>query len=444
VTRVLLLAYHFPPIGGAGVQRSVKFARYLPEHGYEPVVVTGPAAETAGHWTPTDPSLSVELHDGLEVLRVREPEPPAGGSWRRRAERWLRRPDAFSAWWTKGAFEAGDRATGIELVYASLSPFESSIAAVRLARELGVPWVADLRDPWALDEMLVYPSRVHRRLELRRMAELLGSADAIVWNTHEAARAARAAFPALRSKPAAVIPNGYDPTDFATEPEPRDDNAFRIVHTGYLHTELGRSQRRGERLRRMLGGTMPGVDFLTRSHVFLLEAVERLVARGHRIEVHLAGKLSADDTQAMTDVVHNRGYLSHGESVALMRSADLLFLPMHDLPRGQRARIVPGKTYEYLGAGRPILAAVPDGDARDLLEASGVADLCRPADVDCLAAALERRIEAKDATSRTAPAELLHRLDRRRLTRELATLFDQVLGQTEVPAGSATAPAAAG
>ncbi len=83
-----------------------------------------------------------------------------------------------------------------------------------------------------------------------------------------------------------------------------------------------------------------------------------------------------------------------------MRSADLLFLPMHDLPAGRRAGLVPQKTYEYLAAGRPILAAVPDGDARDLLDASGVARLCRPADAAAMAAA----VAAEAAASWTASA----------------------------------------
>ena len=367
--RALLLAYHFPPIGGAGVQRSVKFARYLPEQGYEPVIVTGPAHETGDHWTPADDSLAADLSENLEVLRVEEPEPPAAGSWRRRAHRWVGLSDPFAAWWTRGAIATGGRAGAVDLVCASMSPFESGAAAARLARELRVPWIADLRDPWALDEMLVYPSSLHRRLEQRKMARVLRSADAIVWNTEEAEASARSAFPELRDKPMAVITNGYDPADFDVPAEQRNDEVFRIVHTGFLHTELGRSQRQKERLRSILGGTVGGVDFLTRSHVFLLDAVERLVRRGHRIEVHLAGNLSGDDQAAIsTDVVRSRGYLSHAESIALMRSADLLFLPMHDLPVGRRARIVPGKTYEYLGAGRPILAAVPDGDARDLLE----------------------------------------------------------------------------
>ena len=88
------------------------------------------------------------------------------------------------------------------------------------------------------------------------------------------------------------------------------------------------------------------------------------------------------------------GFRTYEETVELMRTADLLFLPMHSLPIGVRAGLVPTKTYEYLAAGRPILAAVPMGDARDILEAAGTAIVCDPMDVDAMTLALRKQIEA--------------------------------------------------
>jgi glycosyltransferase involved in cell wall biosynthesis len=85
-----------------------------------------------------------------------------------------------------------------------------------------------------------------------------------------------------------------------------------------------------------------------------------------------AGTTSAKDRAAVSNLkiaANTRfpGYLSHEESVQMISTADLLFLPMHNLANGMRSRIVPAKTYEYMATGRPILAAVPDGDARDFL-----------------------------------------------------------------------------
>jgi glycosyltransferase involved in cell wall biosynthesis len=151
--------------------------------------------------------------------------------------------------------------------------------------------------------------------------------------------------------------------------------------------------------------------------------------------LHLAGGLSAADQEIIRGYVHQHGYLPHRESVALMRSSDLLFLPMHDLAGGRRARLVPGKTYEYLASGRPILAAVPEGDARDLLGQAENAYLCRPTDVDGMARAIKQAFERKRRGMALPPAgsELLAPFERRVLTQKLATVFDAVLGRESRP-----------
>jgi glycosyltransferase involved in cell wall biosynthesis len=340
--------------------------------------------------------------------------------------------DPFFTWWVEGAVEAAS-AEDVDLVYASMSPFESGEAAARLARRLGKQWVADLRDPWALDEMLEYPTWLHRRLAVRRMRSVLSTASAIVMNTDEAVAIVRG-FPELSEKPVVAVPNGFDPEDFA-QPEPRRrDGAFRIVHTGYLHTDLARGGTLAGLAKRALGGRVPGVNVLARSHVYLLQAVDRICdsdpSLARTLEIHLAGALSTGDLElARSRVVTVHGYLPHAASVALLRSADLLFLPMHDLPAGRRARIVPGKTYEYLASRRPILAAVPDGDARDLLARSSTAFLCRPTDVECMTRVIADELErVRNGGPPPQPDErLMAGYERRNLTGRLAHVFDEVL-----------------
>jgi glycosyltransferase involved in cell wall biosynthesis len=434
---VLHIAYYFPPVGGAGAQRSLKFVRYLPESGCRSIVVTGKGV-TTGRWTPSDMTLNGEVPDGTLMLRVPEAEPKAPSGWRGRLHRWFRLRSGWSRWWTRGILDLSAGVTDADVILASASPYDTFEAAATLSRRLGKPWVAGLRDPWALDEMMIYPTGVHRRLEIANMRRLLGTAAAIIMTTPEAARQVAEAFPELAGRPIVSIPNGYDAADFTDDrAAPRDPTKFRIVHTGYLHTELGLQQQRGGRLRRLLGGATPGVEILTRSHVYLLQAVDRLLERDpalrDRLELHFAGVLSDIDREladrSTVSVLH--GYLSHADSIALMRSADLLFLPMQNLPPGRRSTTVPGKTYEYLATGRPILAAVPPGDARDILQNVGHT-VCGPDDVAAIADAIADALIDQDSNAppRELDWDVVHRFERRETTRQLAVLLRDVVKQS--------------
>jgi glycosyltransferase involved in cell wall biosynthesis len=435
--RILFLAYYFPPIGGAGAQRSLKLVRYLPGCGYSLSVLTGPGS-SSGRWSPLDESMVTELPADTEGHRLPGREPDASGRWRSRMERWLSFESAWSRWWVEGAVKLGLEIGGeVDVIYASMSPYNSAEAAVILSKRLGVPWIAGLRDPWALDEMMIYPSALHRGRELAKMRRLLRTAAALEATTPEAARRIREEFPEWAAKPVVSIPNGFDIGDFAGPAPARNDAAFRIVHAGYLHTDLGLQQRRFTLARRLLGGGVKGADILTRSHVYLLLAIERLVARDpslrSTIEVHLAGVLSSSDREAadQSDVVRMLGYLPHRETVELMRSADLLFLPMQRLPPGVRSTIVPGKTYEYLASQRPILAAVPEGDARDILLQVGTAHVCDPDDVEGMSAAIETEL-ARWRSGTPAPsirADSFERFERSNLAAELAAVVDVVLAE---------------
>jgi glycosyltransferase involved in cell wall biosynthesis len=425
VKRVLFLGYYFPPLGGAGVQRNVKFLKHLRDFGYEPVVVAGPA-DTTLSWAPRDGTLGGDLPPELELIRIAGPEPQVSARWRGRSERWLRRRSPWSRWLRDGLVEAGRAAAReCDVIYAGMAPWEAGEAAAILSRETGRPWVADLQDPWALDEWMVFATWLHRNRELARMRRVLGSARAIVLNVPEAAEETRRRFPELAPQVVEPVANGYDADDFAG-PEPERNGVFRIVHTGYAHAGYGRSFRRTRRLRRLLGGMPAGLDVLTRSHLYLVDAVARLEPRlRSRVRVHLAGVVEGGERESLPEFVEVHGYLPHDEAVSLMRSADLLFLPMHDLPAGVRARSIPGKTYEYLASRRPILGALPDGDARDLLVEAGTGLVCRPADSAAMARTIAEQIERPAAG--TLRPEVIERFERRELTRQLAAVFDSVL-----------------
>ena len=270
------------------------------------------------------------------------------------------------------------------------------------------------------------------------MRRALATASAVIMTTDEAARRVRDAFPELGNR-VFSIPNGFDADDFSGVILPRRDGKFRIVHTGTLHTD-GVQTGVSDRLRRTLGGEILGVDVATRSHVQLAEAVRALRDEdpdlGEQIEVHLAGAATAADRDATGDCpfVQFHGYLPHSKSISLLRSGDLLFLPMHRIRSGERAGIVPGKTYEYLAAGRPILAAVPEGDARDIVTRAGTGLVCDPGDIRAMKALIRDQLvrwRAGDAAPQLQ-ADYVGQFERRALTARLVELMH---GAVELHAG---------
>ena len=422
------------------MQRPLKIVQRLLDHGYESIVVTRGGDERGERWSPEDATLLREVPPSVDVRRVpAADEPRHERALRPALRRWLGYGDAWRSWWVDSSYRVAlDAAGDAQLIYVWMQPYASAEVGAALSGALGLPWIADLGDPWALDEMIAYPSAIHRLRALRHMGRVLETASAIVMSTPEAADRIVSRLPELRDRPVVAISNGFDPADFARPAEPRKDRKFRIVHTGYLHTTLGLQHRRRRAARRLLGGSIRGVDMFTRSHVFLIEAINRLIAEDpaleNVIELYLAGVADEVDREvaASCPVTVMRGFVTHAEAVALMRSADLLFLPMHNLPPGVRATIVPGKTYEYLASGRPILAAVPDGDARDLLGEAGGAVVVRPDDVEGIVRALRSEIGAfRVGAERPRPAaDVVARFEYKRLAAELAGVFDKVLAQS--------------
>ncbi len=252
------------------------------------------------------------------------------------------------------ALEVGKDA---DVVYASVSPYSTARAAAKIARGLGKPLVFDLEDPWALDEMLVCETGLHSVLERRAMGRL-GWADAIVMNTSEAVAKVEATFPRLRRKRIVSIVNGYDANDFQGPEPARNDGPLRIVHTACTPSSAS--------VEGVCGAPSAGPSPASTSCRARSSTCSRRSpscwpsgrSLDGRIELHVAGRLTDGDRAVLAGCpgVHEHGFLPHGETLELMRTADLLFLPMHDMPPGRRVTIVPCKTYEYrLSAGRSSL-----------------------------------------------------------------------------------------
>jgi glycosyltransferase involved in cell wall biosynthesis len=439
--KLLFLAYYFPPLGGSAVQRARKFAQYLPVEGFRVSVITAPIT-AKDLWAPKDSSLT-ESMTGVSVHHVDGAPPDPSGKLGQRVSRILGVPSAFSKWWVKSAVDLSVKvASDADLILATMSPFESAIAAGELSARLKIPWIADLRDPWALDETIIYPTLLSRKIEMLKMERSLSSAALIIMNTPQAARDVKRDLPALRKNNIIAITNGFDAEDFSEALICRTDSRFRIVHSGIMLTKAG-LQLRNRKLYRFLGGVERGVDIITRSPEYLLRAVENWHSSQPEIkddvELWFAGNGSSEDhhlfsTSKMAGCVRAVGHLPHKESLQLIRTADLLFLPMHNLPPGRRCRSIPGKAYEYMASGRPILAALPEGDARDILTECGTAFVCLPDDVENMTRILREVYAAWKHGNPTIKKndEFLDGFTRKHLTHTLAISLRSVIRQRRV------------
>jgi glycosyltransferase involved in cell wall biosynthesis len=418
----------------------MKFVKYLPENGYLPIVITGPG-KTHNEWTPKDNTLIRELSSDVPVYRVQTIVPVDKSRFRSRLYRLLLLQKPFSKWWISSAIEIGkkvcERET-IDLIYATMSPFESARVGAYLSVMFKIPWVADLRDAWALDEIQVYPSFIHRMKEKSRMHAALQNAASIIMNTSVASSALKDNFPDFQNKHINTITNGFDKKDFDSTLTPRSDGKFRLVHSGSFLTDYGLSLRKKRKYYEFIGGMQRGVDIATRSFLCLFDALERVQKEKpnviRNLEIFLIGNISESDKDFLMNSKYRdsciiKGYLSRDESLQIVRSADLLFLPMHNVLEGNYSTSVPSKIYEYMASGRPILGAVPDGDARNFLQKCGSGFICRPDDVEGMKKILIDVHDAWDVgrLNTKVDNDYIKNFERKYLTTQLAEVFNTVL-----------------
>lgn len=428
--RVLIFAYFFPPLGGAGVQRIAKFAKYLPEQGWLPTVVTVRARD---YWM-SDPSLEGELGSRVAVVRTRSltglalmrrlapaqagrkggVRSSAGGIRRLRGlASWVLIPDSYVGW-VPYAVRAGDRLLReqrYDCILTTSSPDSVHLIGRALARRHRVPWIADFRDPWTRRLSFRPPTPWHLRRQLALEAGVLRSADLITVTADETRSDYLDRNPWLGEGKIRVVTNGYDEEDFAPfadERPPRD--GFRVLHAGQLNPER------------------PVLPFLEGLAAFLRRRPE---AR-NRLKVRFIGPFYAGDLEAtrrlgLGEIVSFEPGRPHREVVRELLRSHLLLLLEQGSERG--GLILPGKVFEYLRSHRPILGLLPHGAAWRLVSSLQAGRCCPIDDTGACADALEAFDDAYLAGGPPPTAidpDRLAAFERRALTGQLADLLGEV------------------
>lgn len=440
--RVLIIAYAFPPIGGIGIVRTVQFAKYLPQFGWEPVILT----VDGGNDYLYDEALAEALAAKLKIYRARSWEPlnaqrvkrtvnrfegkpvteNAGGpTLRNRVMRMLksfyfslRVPDDKIGW-LPFAVPLGKRviqAENIDLLFPSAPPFTNFLVAHQLHKWSKKPLVVDYRDEWSTMRYRDFPlnpvtDRINQRLE----RGVLRSAGAVITATQPIAENLRNAQLLPPTTLHANITNGFDPEDYsaATVARPRNP-VFTIVYTG---TFYGRRQ--------------TPEYFLRGLHQLLQQRPELR----SQLSVRFVGSIfekhaSLIPELGLTDIVQLCGVVPRQQAIEAQLSADLLLLVVG---KGAGSEVVlTGKVFEYLGAGRPILALVPtDGPAAALIRTSATGTVVDAEAVPAIAQALAQAYTdwCHGQTNFTPNRAVIQTYDRRVQTANLAEVFNTLVSK---------------
>jgi glycosyltransferase involved in cell wall biosynthesis len=442
VKKLLVIAYFFPPSGAVGVYRTLKFVKYLPEFGWEPVVLT----VSNGKFPVYDESLMKLIPAGLEVHRAPSwetlnegfdrPAPPAPPKTLRSrlhtrlyvAWHELALPDVKLGWVPAATRAARElvREQGIHHVYISGSPFSSFLIGPRLKRADDVRVAIDYRDPWT--QSITYPLRtpLHRKIDRALEQRVVNASDLVIANTRfNATQMVEGFGRGTRPEKFVAIHNGFDAEDFASIPHGKNDR-FTITYAGAFYHSVGSTH----------SDRAAGDDAMkTYSPLVFFEALQAFFARRPEAKaltrVRFMGVLGQGYDRAIRErgldgVIERLGYIEYDEHLRVLKQSDVLLLVMS---RGEKSRgWIPSKFFQYLGTGNPILALVPEGEVRDIIAATRGGISVPPDD----AAAASRGVETlydnwKNGTAIAEPdASAVAAYERRNLTAKLARALDSM------------------
>lgn len=435
--RVLLVTYYFPPLGGGGIPRALKLAKYLPAFGWEPHVLT----VRNGVWSAADASPLAELPPQVTIHRApmlmpgrllgRAIRGSSGAqavtedrlgsehpSFLETAKQVFRKvayvPDEFVGWLPFALRLAKRivREKKIDALISTSPPHTAHLIGGAIRKATGLPWIADFRDPWTRNPSFQHGGGLRGRLEERLERGVLRRATRIVTVTEphreEIITDHR---DSVDPRSVLLIPNGFDPEDFEGGTLPAalapDPGVFRVVYTGgWFDHRSPRTFFEALTLYRATPG-LPPIEA-----IFAGTAQAELTAGAERLGV--------------SALVRCVGYLPARACCALQRSADALLLIVN--ARGRGVTQIPGKTFQYLGAGRPVLALSPPGIVADLVRKTGAGLVVDPDDARGVARSLVAMAKAKSAgmPSGGADPRTLVPYTRRAIAERYAAVLDTV------------------
>ena len=359
--KILIITYYWPPAGGPGVQRWLKFVKYLPDFGIQPIVYI-PENPT---YPIVDENLVKEVSDKTIILKQKIFEPYQLASFlsKNKTQKissgiipnqkkqsfldktflWIRGnlfiPDA-RVFWVKPSVAYLEKyivENNIDTIVTSGPPHSLHLIGLELKQKLDLKWFADFRDPWTTIgyhkslRLSSFAAKKHKSLE----HQVLNTADTIIVTS----KTTKTEFVAITNKPIAVITNGYDMEQVEKQVL---DSKFSLAHIGSFLSERN-----------------PLILWES-----LVELINEIPEFKSHVEIKLIGAVSQEVLETMTQFglnsyLNNLGYVSHAEAIAHQRKSQVLLLV--EINSQETKSIIPGKLFEYMVSSRPIIAIGPKG-----------------------------------------------------------------------------------
>lgn len=365
--KVLFITYYWPPSGGSGVQRPLKFVKYLRHFGWEPIVYT----VSNGEYPAIDESLESDIPSGLTVIKRKIWEPysiyklitgkkkeykitpdaftdQSISSWKKKLAIFIRSnffiPDPRIFWVRPSVrfLKKYLKQNKVDAIISTGPPHSMHLIARKLKKKMNIPWIADFRDPWTTIDYAVHYSQLKCVANINSALEKKVIRDADILVT--VSSSCKKSLQKIDSRPIEVITNGFDEEDILPA-RLQLDKKFSLVYVGVMN--------------------------YYRNHSIFWQAIDDLIKEdslfAHDISIKLYGKIDQSVNASiqkynLQKYVDYKGYVDHREAIRVQSTAQVLYLSITHVP--DNAGIVTGKLFEYLAAGRPILCiGSPFGDA---------------------------------------------------------------------------------
>ncbi|MEQ8245424.1 glycosyltransferase family 4 protein [Fulvivirga sp.] len=422
--KVLIITYYWPPSGGGGVQRWLKFAKYLPEFGWEPIIFTPENPD----FDIQDESLLKDASPELEVIKLPIWEPYSlfakvnrgqkpkqglinGGEKKSffnsvalfiRGNFFIPDPRRF---WVRPSVKFLSRIiedNKIDVVVTTGPPHSIHLIGLGLKKKLGVKWLADFRDPWSkwdmLEQFKMLPlaKYMHKRLERK----VLANADEVLTVSQSWSKE----FEQIHQRKYSVITNGFDAEDFELESNTTTSNELVISHFGLIN------------------------EF--RNPINFWKATKEMVANNPetKFKINLFGTIASkilrmlESDDVLKTVVEIKNPVSHDQVLKEYQKSDVLLLLLNNTDNAQGH--IPGKLFEYMASGKFVLALGPvEGDSAEIINETGIGQVLNWADDEGIEKALNSIVKGNSSNRNNKAIE---KYTRKSLTEELRHLLDQI------------------